>query len=275
MSDYHKSLRLGDLLLEKGLISPAQLRHAIELQKIRLVSRAELSTPSTKYELGEILIELGFISRNQLVTNLSWQRRLKATTAMMVFVAPLLTAACGGGAGASASGSNGNQQNSVAAQVVPSTSENVVSSSSSSMPSSISSMSASVVSSKSSSSVSSAPAVVPKSSSSISSAASQAKSSTSSSTASSQVDIINGPVQIYWTIPNTRENGDYLDITEIGGYALRYKLKSEAAFKTVLITDGFIDAYYFDYLTGDYQFEMATFDRDGVYSRFVEVGPAS
>jgi hypothetical protein len=96
-----------------------------------------------------------------------------------------------------------------------------------------------------------------------------------SSSSSSQAGTINGPVQIYWTVPKSRENGDYLDITEIGGYELRYKLKTDAAYKSVLIKDGFIDAYYFDYLTGDYQFEIATFDRDGVYSRFVTVGPAS
>lgn len=265
MSDFHKSLRLGDLLVEKGLISPTQLRHAIELQKIRLVNRAEISTPVTKYELGEILIELGFISRNQLVTNLSWQRRLKATTAMMVFVAPLLTAACGGGAGASTSGVNGNQTNgNVAAQVVPGSPENVVTSSSVS--------SAPAVSSKSSSSVSSAPVVVPKSSSSISSAASSVVSKSSSS---AQSNIINGAVQLFWSVPTSRENGDYLDITEIGGYEVRYKLKSDTTYTSVFINDGFADAYYFDYLNGDYQFEIATFDREGLYSEFISVDPSN
>lgn len=72
-------------------------------------------------------------------------------------------------------------------------------------------------------------------------------------------------------MPNQRENGDYLDVTEVGGYELRYKLKSESNFKTIKIKDGFTDAYYFDFLKGDYEFQIATFDTDGLYSSFVNV----
>lgn len=82
-------------------------------------------------------------------------------------------------------------------------------------------------------------------------------------------------MQIYWSVPITRENGDYLDITEIGGYEVRYKLKSAQSFTSVVIKDAFIDAYYFDYLKGDYEFEIATFDKTGLYSKFIPVGPSS
>ena len=37
---------------------------------------------------------------------------------------------------------------------------------------------------------------------------------------------------------------------------------------------GYTDAYYFDYLKGEYEFEIATFDVDGLYSRFVSIHPA-
>lgn len=97
MSDIHKSLRLGDLLVEKGLITRLQLREAIEIQQALQSTKFGSKNINTKTELGEILIELGFISRHQLRSNLNWQRRLRATTAVMVFIAPLLTAACGGG----------------------------------------------------------------------------------------------------------------------------------------------------------------------------------
>lgn len=276
MSDIHKSLRLGDLLVEKGLISAYQLRQAIEIQKFRYSYKSELTTITKKYELGEILIELGFIDRQQLNSNLSWQRRLKATTAMMVFVAPLLTAACGGGAGAGSSNGNSTPQQSgnVSSQVLPASTEALSSSSVSSAPVS----SAAVSSVKSSSSLSSAPAVVPKSSSSVSSAVSSVKSSSSSSssTASSVAPTaIDGAVQIYWSVPVSRENGDYLDITEIGGYEVRYKLKSDTNYTSIVIKDAFIDAYYFDYLKGDYEFEIATFDKTGLYSKFIPVAPES
>ncbi len=288
MSDLHKSLRIGDLLVEKGLITAPQLRQAIEIQKFRHSYKSEITSITKKYELGEILIELGFISRQQLNSNLSWQRRLKATTAMMVFVAPLLTAACGGGGGAGTNGGNTAQPSgNVSTQVVPDSTDNVTSSSVSSTPasaakSSTSVSSAPVVVSKSSSSISSAPASIVKSSSSIpskfsavSSAVSLSSSSSpTSSAASSASTAIDGAVQVYWSVPTTRENGDYLDITEIGGYEVRYKLKSASTFTSVVIKDAFIDAYYFDYLKGDYEFEIATFDKTGLYSKFVPVNPS-
>jgi len=90
-----------------------------------------------------------------------------------------------------------------------------------------------------------------------------------------QTGAVAGPVQLYWAVPTNRENGDYLDITEIGGYELRYRLKSDAAYTTITIKDGFTDAYYFDYLQGDYEFQIATFDKQGLYSDFVTINPAS
>jgi hypothetical protein len=312
MPDIHKSLRLGDLLVEKGLISAPQLRQAIELQQFRYLYKSEIPNISIKYELGEILIELGFISRHQLASNLSWQRRLKATTAMMVFVAPLLTAACGGGGGGGSGTGSGNTAaqpaGNVSSQVVPESAEKMTTiSSTASVPvsstpvattqssssvlsipavvtqssSSISSVPTAVI--KSSSSFSSAPAVVPKSSSSSSTAVSKSSSSvassviaksSSSAASSSSASGIDGAAQIAWSVPTTRENGEYLDITEIGGYEIRYKLKSAQSFTSVVIKDAFIDTYYFDYLKGDYEFEIATFDKTGLYSKFIPVGPS-
>jgi hypothetical protein len=245
MSDIHKSLRLGDLLVEKGLITRTQLRQAIEIQQGLQSQRFGSKNSNAKTELGSILIDLGFISRQQLQSNLNWQRRLKATTAVMVFIAPLLTAACGGGAGASSAPTNVKSEvSSLQASADTSPKPEPLSS--------ISSASAQVVSSSSSSS---SPAI----------------SSVSSSSSSSVVD---GSVGLYWNVPTQRENGDYLDITEIGGYELRYKLKSEANFKTIRISDAFTDAYYFNYLNGDYEFQIATFDTDGLYSGFVAVDPS-
>lgn len=271
MSDLHKSHRLGDLLVEAGLITAPQLREAIELQRERRLNETESHQPVEKYELGEILIELGYINRHQLKIHLSWQRRLRKTTAIMVFVAPLLTAACGGGGGGGSSGGGTDFGSPTTTQPIT---EPVQSSSSSTsaviaptVQDSSSSSSAAPVSSAASS-VSSSLA----SSSKISSVASSAASSKSTTT-SANLGPVDGPVQLYWSIPNTRENGDFLDVTEIGGYELRYKIKGELSYTNILIKDGFTDAYYFDYLKGDYQFELATFDRNGLYSEFVVINP--
>jgi hypothetical protein len=262
MSDIHKSLRLGDLLVEKGLISRVQLRQAIEIQQALQSQRFGSKNINAKTEL---------ISRHQLQSNLNWQRRLKATTAMMVFIAPLLTAACGGGAGGSASASSNEKTEAASSQVLPEASPrpNPTSSSSSSLKplSNSSSVPKTISSSSSKTSSTSSPKTISSSSKATSSASSVASSSASKS-------VVDGSVQLYWNVPAQRENGDYLDITEIGGYEVRYKLKSENTFKSIQIKDGFTDAYYFDYLEGDYEFQIATFDTDGLYSSFVSVNPS-
>lgn len=270
MADVHKSLRLGDLLVEKGLITRLQLREAIEIQQNLQSQRFGTKNINAKTELGEILIELGFISRHQLQVNLNWQRRLKATTAVMVFIAPLLTAACGGGGGsASASTNTGNTNNNVSSSIAPADPlpkpEPVPTPAPGSSSSSLKS-----AATTSTSAVSSSVGALPKPISSNSSSSSNANSSSSSK--SSQA--VDGSVQLLWNVPTQRENGDYLDITEIGGYELRYKQKGDVEYKTIRINDGFTDAYYFEYLKGTYDFEIATFDKDGLYSNFVSINPS-
>lgn len=257
MTDEHKSTRLGDLLVERGVITRAQLTHAVELQQIRRQHAIKVNAPNSyTQELGELLIELGFINRSQLKSGLSWQKRLRKTTAAMVFIAPLLTAACGGGGGGTSAGSGNTQAPTLSAQTITSEPANA-------KPVSFSSVTAepgqdiSLVSSSMANSSASVP--------------SSSFSTTSSS--SSSAAMISGPVQVYWTPPKQRENGDYLDITELGGYVLRYKRKSEAQYTSIIIKDSYADAYYFDDLQGEYEFQIAAFDINGVHSPFVQVKP--
>ena len=265
MSDIHKSTRLGDLLVERGTLTRHQLMRAIETQQERLFKAQHDEDDGSHKELGEILIELGFINRSQLDSGLTWQRKLRKTTLVMAFIAPLLTAACGGGASGSTSNNDNTQSHAVSSQSIESpesTPKPGIQSSSSSSQQSLSS----------SAQTSSAPAAVSSSSAAFSSAASSQSSSAAEVPETSGP--LDGPAVIYWSIPTQRENGDYLDITEIGGYELRYKLKSANDFTSVNIDSGFTDTYYFDYLQGDYEFEIATFDVNGLYSSFVSIHPA-
>lgn len=82
--------------------------------------------------------------------------------------------------------------------------------------------------------------------------------------------MFNGPVEVYWSPPNQRENGEFLDITELAGYELRYKRKSDSHYTSIVIDDPYADAYYFDNLHGEYEFQIAAFDLNGVYSEFVQ-----
>jgi hypothetical protein len=252
MTDEHKSTRLGDLLVERGIITRLQLAHAIELQQMRRQQALSANAPDSKApELGELLIELGFINRSQLKSSLSWQRHLRKTTAVMVFIAPLLTAACGGGGGGAASNNtHAPTQNSQTVSSEPVVDKLV---------------------SSSATSVEQEKETAPANSSIGNSLSSISSSSFSLQSSSSAPSALNGPVQVYWTPPSQRENGEYLDITELGGYELRYKRISDNSYTSVVIKDAYIDSYYFDNLQGDYEFQIAAFDVNGIYSAFVQV----
>ncbi len=167
----------------------------------------------------------------------------------------LLLSACGGNDDETRLGqvNDASSQASIAASV-PSSSSGTISSS---------------VSSQRSSS-SSSPVGVGVSSSSISSrsSASSAKSNSSSSAAPVSRDVV-----IEWYIPTERENGDYLELYEIGGYEIRYKLTSAQDYQSVVIDDGNIDHYDLGELSGNYEFQIATFDVNGLYSEYVPINP--
>ena len=311
------STRIGNLLVKKRKITPQQLFQAIRFQQERRLQELQQGKAHTeKSELGEILIELGFISRHQLKTSLSGQRKLRKKVAAlaMTFVAPLLTVACGGGASGSTNPSTAAKQ--LSAQSSPATTDNDSSSSGVSVSSSSVSISSTNLSTTSSqnanslddmstvssakssaaskpqtassalssaiaqipghSSLSSIPLSFSSSSVSKSSASSSVVKSSSSAAKSissslSRVGHIDGPVLINWSPPTKRVNGDYMDIAEVGGYELRYKLKGDAQYKSIKITNNYTDSYYFDYLKGNYLFEIAAFDTSGLYSDFVTI----
>lgn len=70
MSNDHKS-RLGQLLIDKGLISPAQLDSAIKLQL------------TGNKRLGEILVEQGLVSERQINKALKKQTNLRLAAALI------------------------------------------------------------------------------------------------------------------------------------------------------------------------------------------------
>jgi hypothetical protein len=121
------------------------------------------------------------------------------------------------------------------------------------------------------------------SSSSSSSAASTTTSATSSSASSSpvsaggstigKVSAVSGTVGFTWLIPNQRENGNFLDITELGGYELRYRKDTDTVFTYITINDAWQNFYNFSSLSGNYIFQISAFDKTGMYSGFVDLIP--
>ena len=140
---------------------------------------------------------------------------------------------------------------------------------------STSSNSQNVVTSNSSSSTNSSLAASSKSSSSPPSV-SNSSSSAAAAAAPATPFVINkvkGSVGLSWLAPNQRENGSFLDITEMGGFELRYKLASAANFTYITINDAWTTQHNFTWLEGDYIFQIAAFDKNGVYSNFVDIRP--
>lgn len=271
----NKPTRIGDILMERGIISRPQLLQALDLQQARHLLSDRDAPQQSRNEIGEILIELGFITREQLKKNLAHQHRLRKTTLAFTLVAPLFTMACGGG-GANAStpqsGTNSNVSSVVVVQSSksPDATQSSAASVSSTPPQSPSSesTSSSVPDGPASSAISSSSSAI--SSGQNSSVKSSASSKTSSSVTSAPIE---GPVVLYWTVPTRRESGEALDVNDISGYQVRYKLRNKRDFTYINIPSGFTDTYYFDYLKGDYEFQIAAVDVDGLYSRFVTINP--
>lgn len=112
-----KMTRLGDILLEKGLLSGSQLQEAILEQK----RRRERIDPNDKLafeatSLGEVLIDLGYINRQQLRRGLNWQMYIRNMTLVMSLCAPLMTIATGAAASTTSS-----SRSSVISQELPAT----------------------------------------------------------------------------------------------------------------------------------------------------------
>ena len=80
---------------------------------------------------------------------------------------------------------------------------------------------------------------------------------------------------LMWSPPKERENGKLLYEDELGGYEIRYRQSDQKAYETVTIKDNLAEFYEFDNLAGTYHFQIAAYDTEGLYSKFVDIRPRS
>ncbi len=109
-----------------------------------------------------------------------------------------------------------------------------------------------------------------------SSEANASSSSTSAVTSSSATAISSSSdnlVSVEWITPSQRENGDYLELDEIGGYELRYKPINSSVYIREIITDKYATSYETTNASTDGLFQIAAFDTNGLYSRFITLSP--
>lgn len=213
MMDDAQTTRLGDILLEKGLIDLNQLQEAIAEQRRRRQRVVGLNDRLTAdgSSLGEVLIDLGYLSRQQLKRGLSWQLYLRKMTLVMSLCAPLM----GWMGGAHAFMAPG--------EAFPDHSQ---------------------------------------------------RAASGDLSLNQKSCILTGRVVLKWDVPRFREDGSYLDISELGGYELRYRKLGDEHFTYVSINDPWKNYYQFRNLEGEFTIQVAAFDRNGLYSKFVPVTPS-
>lgn len=76
-----------------------------------------------------------------------------------------------------------------------------------------------------------------------------------------------------WSHPTRRENGEYLELDDIGGYELRYRQNSLDSFKSIPVTGSRTTSYELKGLPSNYDYQIAVYDTHGLYSNYVAITP--
>lgn len=84
--------------------------------------------------------------------------------------------------------------------------------------------------------------------------------------------LVAGKARLKWQPPTERENGNSLSSAEIGGYEVRYRNQTENTYEYLSVAAN-QHQLEIDGLYGDYLFEIAAFDTNGLYSNFVSLTP--
>ena len=84
---------------------------------------------------------------------------------------------------------------------------------------------------------------------------------------------VSGQVLLLWQAPIQRENGDPISINEIGGYEVRYRKKGQTDFTYIQYENNQADSHTFESLEGLYEFQVAVYDVNGLYSQFLNLTP--
>ena len=93
---------------------------------------------------------------------------------------------------------------------------------------------------------------------------------TSSSGGGSNGEVLTS-AHVTWNSPEFRENGDQLSLSEIAGYEIIYRKTDESIFYSVIIDDDNTLEYTIENLSlGQYEFMIAVFDTDGLFSDYSE-----
>ncbi|MFL0798039.1 MAG: hypothetical protein K6L73_11190 [Cellvibrionaceae bacterium] len=308
MTTNYSETRIGTLLINKGLISKAQLNAAIDEQQKRKQIQLETGPSPTMHAstvIGEILVDLGFITSRQLKLTLTKQKLLRKVAFALTVTAPLLTG-CGGGSGGSdseetaqsrpiaeVSAPSENTTVNTPSTTTPSTSQPTTEGSetpvvvvtpppiiiddedsSSSQLGGLSSTRPSYVGGAVNRPSSSDEATPPIESEGGSSDIEDELAEESPSPEEEDTPVAtdeDGSITINWNTPSTRENGDPLNLSEIAGYQILLENLDTGSFQYIYVSESDLasSSYTIENLAaGSYQVSIAVVDEDGLYSDF-------
>lgn len=75
--------------------------------------------------------------------------------------------------------------------------------------------------------------------------------------------------RLTWDIPQFRENNEALMLSEIAGYEIIYRLANQNSYSVITIADNNNSSHTINNLSaGNYEFMIAVFDTDGLYSDY-------
>jgi hypothetical protein len=143
-----------------------------------------------------------------------------------------------------------------------------VASQTSSISNSTASQTSSIIASSSSRSSSLA---ITSSSRSMATSSSRSSSVRSSSSSSRSSSVATQQATIQWSHPTQRANGDFLELSEIGGYEIRVRPTSNSSYIYYNISGNQTTNYVLTNYVSTMTVEIAVFDSNGLYSEFVTV----
>lgn len=242
--------RLGDILLEKGLISDEQLQYAINSQK------------TSQLPLGEILIQNKWISQWQIKRALRTQSKLRnAILTSILSLSPLALVGCGSGGAAAPESSSSVEQVLDASQIISDDSESSGSSldvdsndgSSSDQPATGGGEFVLIVDEP----VVEEPVV-------------EDEPVVAEEPVVEEEIAVLGIAQLSWSYPDVRMDGSDFNVYEVQMFKI-YQLSGDGDVDTVHNVDGIYTDYRLENLTkGEHFFAITVVDSDGLESDFSE-----
>jgi|GEM_PF-1707564 len=82
-----------------------------------------------------------------------------------------------------------------------------------------------------------------------------------------------GDVTLYWAPPTQRGDGSTITATELGGFLIKYKSKTDSNYTFIDINDGSAKSRIIANINTDYDVQIAAYDSNQLYSAFVAISP--